>query len=69
MRKEAVFSSQIEGNQASLTDLLEYEAEAARRDMPADVPDVVNYVRAMNYGLDRLRSLPLSLRLIREIHA
>ena len=69
VRKEAVFSSQIEGTQASLTDLLEYEAEAARKDTPADVPDVVNYVRAMNYGLDRLQFLPLSLRLIREIHA
>ena len=68
VRKEAVYSSQIEGTQASLTDLLEFEVEAARKDIPADVTEVSNYVRAMNYGLKRLETLPLSLRLIREIH-
>jgi Fic family protein len=68
VRREAVFSSQIEGTEASLEDLLEFEAEAARRGKEADVQEVVNYVRAMNYGLERLRELPLSLRLIREIH-
>jgi len=69
VRREAVFSSQIEGTQASLVDLLEFEAEAARKGTKGDVQEVVNYVKAMNYGLERLRDLPLSLRLIREIHA
>lgn len=68
VRREAVYSSQIEGTEASLTDLLEFEAAVARRDRTADVQEVVNYVRAMNQGLERLESLPLSLRLIREIH-
>ncbi len=68
VRREAVYSSQIEGTQASLTDLLEYEADAARQNLPADVKDVVNYVAALDYGLERLNTLPLSLRLIREIH-
>lgn len=69
VRREAVYSSQIEGTQASLTDLLEFEAETARRGAVGDVEEVVNYVRAMNLGLERLEELPLSLRLIREIHA
>ncbi|MBI2941998.1 MAG: Fic family protein [Chloroflexi bacterium] len=69
VRQEAVLSSQIEGTQASLVDILEYEADAARRNLPGDVGEVVNYVRAMNYGLACLSDLPLSLRLIREIHA
>lgn len=69
VRREAVYSSQIEGTQASLTDLLEFEARAARRGPEGDVEEVVNYVRAMNLGLERLQQLPLSLRLIREIHA
>ncbi len=68
IRQEAVLSSQIEGTQASLTDILEYEADVARRGLPSDVQEVVNYIRAMDYGLERLSSLPLSLRLIREIH-
>jgi Fic family protein len=68
IRKEAVLSSQIEGTQASLMDVLEFEA-AARQATTRDVGDVFNYVNAMNYGLRRLRTLPLSLRLIREIHA
>jgi Fic family protein len=69
VRQEAVLSSQIEGTQASLVDILEYEADAARSSLPTDVGEVVNYVSAMNYGLSRLATLPLSLRLIREIHA
>jgi Fic family protein len=68
IRKEAVLSSQIEGTQASLMDVLEFEA-AAREATTKDVGDVFNYVAAMNYGLARLRKFPLSLRLIREIHA
>ena len=69
VRKEAVLSSQIENTQASLADVLEYEAGAPLQGLPLDVGEVVNYVGAMNYGLERLKSLPLSLRLIREIHA
>src|SRR3990172_4919911 len=68
VRREAVLSSQIEGTQASLVDVLEYEADAARKGLPADVKEVVNHIDAMNYGLQRLDDLPLSLRLIREIH-
>ena len=69
VRREAVLSSQIEGTQSTLNDVLAYELEPGRYDLPDDVEEVVNYVRAMNYGLDRLTELPLSLRLIREIHA
>ena len=68
VRKEAVLSSQIEGTQASLTDVLEHEAARARRRGRSDVGEVINYVDAMNYGLERLESLPLSNRLLMEIH-
>jgi Fic family protein len=68
VRKEAVLSSQIEGTQASLMDVLEFEAQALEPGRPQDVPEVVNYIDAMNYGLERLKNLPLSLRLICEIH-
>lgn len=68
VRKEAVLSSQIEGTQASLDDLLEYEAARPNEPLVRDVFEVVNYVRAMNHGLDRLETLPLSNRLLREIH-
>ena len=68
VRKEAVLSSQIEGTQASLLDVLEYEAKAIENGQPKDVVEVSNYVSAMNYGLERLKVLPVSLRLIREIH-
>ena len=67
-RKEAVLSSQIEGTQASLMDVLEFEAEALEPGRPEDTAEVVNYVDAMNHGLERLKDLPVSLRLIREIH-
>lgn len=69
VRKEAVLSSQIEGTQSSLQDVLAAEAKILAPDRPKDVDEVVNYVRAMNYGLDRLDTLPVSSRLIREIHA
>lgn len=69
VRKEAVLSSQIEGTQSSLQDLLAAEAELFTPDLPRDVDEVVNYVAAMNYGLERLKELPLSTRLIGEIHA
>ncbi len=68
VRKEAVLSSQIEGTQSSLNDILEVEAEIFDNQRPRDVDEVLNYVRAMNYGLERLAELPLSNRLIREIH-
>ena len=69
VRHEAVLSSQIEGTQSTLEDVLAFEADAVRDDTPKDVEEVVNYVRAMNHGLRRLGELPLSLRLLREIHA
>lgn len=69
VRKEAVLSSQIEGTQSSLNDVLEAEAAVFDPDRPNDVGEVINYVTAMNYGLERLGDLPVSARLIREIHA
>ena len=69
VRREAVLSSQIEGTQSTLEDVLSYELDPRQREVPQDVEEVVNYVRAMNYGLERLATLPLSLRLVREIHA
>jgi Fic family protein len=70
VRREAVLSSQIEGTQSTLEDLLavELEPRPAWRHLPQDVEEVVRYVHAMNYGLTRLSDLPLSLRLINEIH-
>jgi Fic family protein len=69
IRKEALLSSQIEGTQSSLSDLLLYEAEEAPGVPVDDTREVSNYVAAMNHGLRRLREdFPLSLRLIREIH-
>ncbi len=70
VRREAVLSSQIEGTQSTLEDLLavELEPRPAWRHLPQDVEEVVRYVHAMNYGLARLSDLPLSLRLITEIH-
>jgi Fic family protein len=69
VRKEAVFSSQIEGTQSSLQNLLAAEAQLFDPDTPKDVHEVANYERAMNHGLARLSELPVSVRLIREIHA
>jgi Fic family protein len=69
VRREAVLSSQIEGTQSTLDDLLVADLEPSTPGLPTDVEEVLNYVRAMNYGLERLSSLPLSTRLIREIHA
>ncbi|MDD9372359.1 MAG: Fic family protein, partial [Acidimicrobiales bacterium] len=64
---EAVASTRIEGTQASLIDL--FDAEASDKPYDADVEEVVNYVRAMETGLQRLATLPVSVRLIREMHA
>jgi Fic family protein len=68
IRAEAVLSSQIEGTQASLDDVLKAEANLADPNAPDDVSEVINYIAAMNYGLERRSELPMSLRLIREIH-
>jgi len=67
MRKEAVVSSRIEGTQSTLSDLLRFEATT--KEGGTDVREVHNHVRAMAHGLERLATLPLSLRLIREIHS
>jgi Fic family protein len=69
VRKEAVLSSQIEGTQSTLSDLLRFETEAVAGQPIDDIREVSNYVDAMMYGLERLEELPLSLRLIREMHA
>jgi len=69
VRHEAVLSSQIEGTQSTLEDILQLEADGSSAALPRDVEEVVNYVRALNGGLALLPELPLSLRLIREIHA
>ncbi|MDE8650546.1 Fic family protein [Novosphingobium album (ex Liu et al. 2023)] len=68
VRKEAVLSSQIEGTQSTLSDLLRFETEAQAGQPIDDIREVSNYVDAMMYGLERLEELPLSLRLIREMH-
>src|SRR5580704_19260041 len=69
IRKEAVLSSQIEGTQSSLSDLLLFETEEAPGAPAddADVKEVSCYVAAMDYGLERLKALPLSLKLLKEI--
>jgi Fic family protein len=69
VRKEAVLSSQIEGTQSTLSDLLRFETEAQEGQPIDDIREVSNYVDAMMHGLERLKELPLSLRLIREMHA
>lgn len=69
VRKEAVLSSQIEGTQSTLSDLLRFETEAQAGQPIDDIREVSNYVDAMMYGLERLAEIPLSLRLIREMHA
>ena len=71
VRKEAVLSSQIEGTQSSLSDLLLFENESAPGVPLDDVEETSNYIVAMNHGLRRIRSgeLPLSNRLLREVHA
>ena len=68
VRREAVLSSQIEGTQSSLQDVLEAEAQVLAPQRRARVNEVVNYVRAMNAGLDRLAELPVSVSLVQEIH-
>jgi Fic family protein len=69
VRKEAVLSSQIEGTQSTLSDLLRFENAAIEGEPIDDIREVSSYVDALMYGLERLRELPISLRLIREMHA
>ena len=69
VRQEAVLSSQIDGTQITLEDLVQLAIDSKDQDFPQDIQQVVNYVSAMNYGLERLKTLPLTLRLIRETHA
>jgi len=68
VRREAVLSSRIEGTQATLGELLAAEAGAVVERSPEDLREVANYVVALEYGVERLRKLPLSLRLVRELH-
>ncbi len=68
LKKEALLSAQIEGTQASLEDVLEFEKGVVPKNVN-DVVDVVNYIKALHYGMDRLESLPMSLKLIKELHA
>lgn len=70
IRKEAVLSSQIEGTQSSLSDLILYESSEIPGVPIEDISEILQYIKALNYGLKRLRedNFPLSLRLIREIH-
>ena len=70
IRREAVLSSRIEGTRADLSDLwLEDIGGGERRVEAADIQEVRNYITALEYGIQRLVELPLSLRLVREIHA
>lgn len=69
VRREAVLSSRIEGTQATLGELLAAEAGAVVSRSPADLREVANYVVALEYGIKRLPKLPLSLRLVRDLHA
>ena len=68
VRREAVLSSRIEGTQASISDLFRYEASGRGRPR-GDVQEVANYVQALNRGLELLEELPISLRLINQLHA
>ncbi|HXK34543.1 MAG TPA: Fic family protein [Dehalococcoidia bacterium] len=69
LRREAVLSSKIEGTQTSISDLFLYEASGEKRDRVGDAREVRNYVKALEHGLQRLDTLPLSVRLFNELHA
>lgn len=68
IRREAVLSSKIEGTQTSFSDLLFFEAASSEPPRVPDVPEVVKYVQAVEFGLERMKTLPLSKRLCKEIH-
>jgi len=67
VRKEAALSTEIEGTRATMINSIEAELKL-KPDLPDDVDDILHYIKAMNHGLNRLASLPLSLRLMREVH-
>lgn len=67
IRKDAASSSQIEGTRATMIDAIEAESKTSEK-LPDDVDDILHYIQALNYGLERLGDFPLSLRFIREIH-
>ena len=69
VRREAVLSSRIEGTQAPLGELLAAEAGAVVDRSPDDLREVGNYVAALEHGLQRLPGLPLSLRMVKELHS
>ncbi|MBU0952043.1 MAG: Fic family protein [Elusimicrobia bacterium] len=68
INKEAAYSSQVEGTKAKLTDALQAEVEKTP-ELPPDVDDILHYIKAMNEGLKKLEKTPLSLRLIKQVHA
>ena len=68
VKKEALLSSQIEGTQASLEGVLEFEADLTPKEDMEGILEVINYIKAMNHGIQRLKEFPMSLRLIREVH-
>jgi Fic family protein len=68
VRREAVLSSRIEGTHAALSDLVLFEVAPTAGNPPADVQEVANYVKALEHALTRLKEIPISLRLIREMH-
>lgn len=65
--KDAAHSSQIEGTKATMSDVIKFEAGI--HDKTTDADDILHYVEALNYSIDRLSNFPFSLRFIREIHA
>lgn len=68
IKKDAAYSSQIEGTKATLQDAVAAPVTEEKSRLHSDVDDIVHYVDAVNYGIERTRTLPISLRLIREIH-
>lgn len=68
IKKDATYSSQIEGTKATLQDAVAAPVTEEKSKMPSDVDDIVHYITAVNYGVERIKNFPLSLRLIREIH-
>ncbi len=68
VKKEALLSSQIEGTQASLEDIFEFE-RGTKPENINDVSEVINYIKALDFGIQRLDEIPMSLKLIKELHA